>query len=476
MSDRRHDLVLRCDGGPGIGSGHVARCLAVGERWRHGSVHLVGAGVPQIWADRIREHEVAVHPPDRIGALAGSSSTVVVDGYHLGSFRAMGVESAQCVRIDDFGASDCSDADLIIDPSSDPAADLPLGYEGRRVLWGHRYVLLATSIVEEAARGKGRADRSAPARLTIAVGGAPDSEVIAWAETVVQRLREPVDVDWLIGVEDPASVLARSDAALSLAGSTTWELCHLGVPAVYVAASDNQDAMLQRIARERIGIPMGRLADSDPLDVAAAVEGLLRDGEESAAIRRRARQLLDGLGARRVATAIRGARLQVRRAGPADRDLYLSWANDEDTRRASFHQEQITPDSHRAWFERKSNDPRCQLLVVNESDVPLGQFRVDREGGVGVVSVSIDAGVRGLGLGAPLIEAGARAAFASDARIDVLHATIKRDNVASIRSFVAADFDHMDEGESDGVEWVRLARVRLDARDGGTAKPRSTTE
>ena len=52
----RPPLILRADAGGSLGSGHVMRCLALGEAWVDGggSAVIVSADIPEALAARVR--------------------------------------------------------------------------------------------------------------------------------------------------------------------------------------------------------------------------------------------------------------------------------------------------------------------------------------------------------------------------------------------------------------------------------------
>jgi RimJ/RimL family protein N-acetyltransferase len=135
-------------------------------------------------------------------------------------------------------------------------------------------------------------------------------------------------------------------------------------------------------------------------------------------------------------------RVVVRPVGPRDRDRLLAWANDPETRSASFSGDQIASDEHRRWLARRLSDPAAGRIWVGRSHGRLiGVVRVDRASdGSLVVGVALDRGERGKGRSRPLLEAGlaaARAAFPG-ARF---RAWIRPENAVSLALFSGAGFE-----------------------------------
>lgn len=448
-------LVLRPEHGAAVGAGHLGRAVALAQAWRdhHGHVVAVVGDAPQFWRRRFQDEgaeivsqEVDVEP---------STSVVVTDGYGLG---AAGLAYAVRGRVDDFGLSVIEpEVDIVIDQSG---ASVPASYRAaRRLLLGPRYAMLRREF-----RTLPRARGQARSSVVVAIGGVPAARLQDWAREVVARLPE-AEVLWLQGVADVSGVLERSSVALATAGSTAWELCRWGIPGAYVALNHNQRLLLERIGELGFGVPLGPLDEVDPEVAAKAVRSLLEEGGAERAV---PTSLVDGMGALRVTTALRGQLLEVRRVQLVDRTRLFEWANDRDTRRAAKNQAPIAWDEHVAWFEER-HDP-CTATgpsyLVEYGGSPLGHFRVDiGAGDEGVVSVTVAPEWRGRGWAGALIDAASTTAFAELPDVRTLVAEIRTSNVASQRAFRAADFDEMQSGgPAPGGEGMFVAYARRRAQ------------
>lgn len=62
----------------------------------------------------------------------------------------------------------------------------------------------------------------------------------------------------------------------------------------------------------------------------------------------------------------------LRPATDADLDDLLAWRNHPEVRAVSLTRHEITPDEHRAWWQRTAADPSRQVLVYVRNDVPSG--------------------------------------------------------------------------------------------------------
>jgi UDP-2,4-diacetamido-2,4,6-trideoxy-beta-L-altropyranose hydrolase len=103
-----------------------------------------------------------------------------------------------------------------------------------------------------------------------------------------------------------ASELNRATVAIVAGGVTLYEACALGVPVVATAVTAPQAATVRAMSRAGAVVSGGRLdRDRDAPRVAAAAAALLADAPARRTLGRRARALVDGQGARRVAAALR---------------------------------------------------------------------------------------------------------------------------------------------------------------------------
>jgi spore coat polysaccharide biosynthesis predicted glycosyltransferase SpsG len=103
---------------------------------------------------------------------------------------------------------------------------------------------------------------------------------------------------------DVAGLMAWTDLAVSAAGSTTWELLHIGVPLVLVTLADNQRAIATSLGHAGLALDLGWHADVTAESIAAAIMALAADGPRRRRMAEQGRLLVDGLGAGRVAVEI----------------------------------------------------------------------------------------------------------------------------------------------------------------------------
>jgi len=120
--------------------------------------------------------------------------------------------------------------------------------------------------------------------------------------------------------------------------------------------------------------------------------------------------------------------------------MLWQWANDPESRRASFAQHAIPWVEHTKWFDARLCDSACHFYVaVDVNEVPVGQVRFDAAADEATVSVSVDPQVRARGYGSTMIRL-ATARFLRARHTKRINAFVKPSNAASLRAFQKADF------------------------------------
>jgi spore coat polysaccharide biosynthesis predicted glycosyltransferase SpsG/L-amino acid N-acyltransferase YncA len=456
--------VIRADGGAGVGSGHLARGLALTQAWvdRGGEATLVSASPPLWWESRYRREGAEVLGPD---GSAPEGDWAVVDGYALGRHaeRAARDAAPHIMAVDDHGIAGDHEVDVLVDQNlGASAATYACTAPGADLLLGPRYAILRRDF--RAAHNRPRPIPERARRMLVGLGGSPPAEVRALVD---QALAEPalrgLQPDWLEGVDDVPAAMAVADVALSASGSTCWELCCTGLPAVLLAIADNQLPLAAAMATHGAATNAGPLTELAPAALAAAVAGLAANVVARTEMARRGRILVDGRGARRVVTRLRADLLTLRPVTAADGLLLWEWANDPVVRAAAFKGDPIPRATHDAWFATRLADPGTWMYLAFRDESPaVGQVRFEGDGDRVEIDVSVQSAARGRGWGAALIDAAVRRLFA-ESTVSTVVARIKEQNTGSRSTFDDADFTHehtAGDGPSLSLRYARRRTVR----------------
>lgn len=108
-------------------------------------------------------------------------------------------------------------------------------------------------------------------------------------------------------VTNMAELMAESEVALSAGGSTLYEFCAMGVPVIAFSFAENQERLVQTFVKRGIAQYGGNYrTDGNKMiqNTIAGLETLLENENLRAEYRKKARTLVDGKGADRIAEAI----------------------------------------------------------------------------------------------------------------------------------------------------------------------------
>lgn len=473
-------FVFRADATPLIGSGHISRCrrlaaALLGEG--HRTTFICRAPSKTLRASLKAEgHAVIPLPLDAEASEAADAEATIValrntrpdclvlDHYALGlPWERACRDSAQTIMvIDDLGRD--HDCDVLLDQgvldASVAYAHLPSQTEK---LLGPRYALLDPAFRER--RGSARRNPDIQ-RVLVFFGGADgagqtlqvlraiDTDNFAHLEfaVVVGAMNaDRPDIGAIaarranIAVLEPmaslAALMSEADLFVGAGGTTTWERCCVGLPALVCWTAENQRPQTEALAALGIHMSLGAAAGLTPerwreeLGRALQMPGELRQGAD------RGMALVDGCGTVRVTAALTGSdTLWLRDAVPQDEALLLAWANDPEMRKNAFSKATISAEQHHAWLSRKlASSATCLWIAETATGRPVGQIRFDCEDEKATLDISIDPQYRGRGYGAKLLASAITKFRASHPR-ERLEAYVLEGNSASRKLFIAAGF------------------------------------
>ena len=144
--------------------------------------------------------------------------------------------------------------------------------------------------------------------------------------------------------------------------------------------------------------------------------------------------------------------LTIRKVISKDVDLLYNWSNDDLVRKQSFNSDVIPYDTHCNWFDNKLKSNESLLFIVETDKAPVGIVRFESDKENSTIGFSIDKKYRGKGLGGAIIEIGVTEYF-KEKDLPIL-ASIKKDNIASIKSFEKAGFKYFKQEEINSIEGV----------------------
>lgn len=338
-------LLVRADAGRESGYGHLVRSFALAQAWQdlggRATLLTTAATLPAGVRDggvRTVSLPAAYPAADDLRAvsdlLAGCPGAwVACDGYHFDAAytEALQERGARVLLVDDQAAAPTYEADVVLNQNLGAERLAYACTQETRLLLGPRYALLRRSFAPW--RGWRRGIRERAGRLLVAAGGSDaGGRLVRWMRALA-TLRDPsLEVRVLAGtanqfadrletearassdvrfrvtrdVADVPSLMAWADLAVSAAGTTCWELCFMGLPAILLTVAENQVMAASNLARAAAAIHLGAAGAVPDEALVVAVRGLLDDAGRRAQLAARARALVDGWGATRVANVLLG--------------------------------------------------------------------------------------------------------------------------------------------------------------------------
>lgn len=355
-------LAFRVDASVAIGSGHVMRCLTLATALRdrgaecqficrahHGNLNelllqrgfdvvelashgcvgeraVANKGLPA-HADWLGCDWEADAAQTRTALQAFQPDWLVVDHYALDQRWEAAVRCGglRLLAIDDL-ADRAHECELLLDQNlGRQAADYAgLVPSGGKLLIGPQYALLRPEFAALRAASLQR-PRISVTSVLVNMGGVDQPNATAAVLRTLRHVELPRDcrisvvmgmqapwigqvralaaeMPWptevLVNISDMGQRMAESDLAIGAAGSTSWERCCLGLPALMVVLAENQQQGAGALARAGAADVLGTVADLGATLPAAM--GEMMAGERLMRMSRVAASLVDGLGVEKV--------------------------------------------------------------------------------------------------------------------------------------------------------------------------------
>jgi UDP-2,4-diacetamido-2,4,6-trideoxy-beta-L-altropyranose hydrolase/UDP-4-amino-4,6-dideoxy-N-acetyl-beta-L-altrosamine N-acetyltransferase len=438
-------IAFRTDASVEIGAGHVMRCLSLAGALREGGkeCHFICREHIGHLGELIRGagHELTLLPAPGAGTERGSSELpwlgasweedakqtiqelhgavvdwLIVDHYSLDARWERELRSA-CRRIlviDDLANRE-HDCDLLLDQNlgRTPSEYAELVPSGCEIVTGPRHALLRPEFAGLREYSLQRRRRFGLEQILVSMGGVDPqnatSEVLnaletsglpmtcrvtavigahaPWAASVARTFESTGRLgEVVVGASNMAELMAECDLAIGGGGSTSWERCALGVPAILFALADNQIAPAKALHGAGAALFAGgvdRISEALPDAIAAFMASgrLGRMSDEAASV-------TDGRGCGRVASLMgmcgrQASNILVRHMTEADLDDVRAWRNAPAVRASMYSQYEIDEQEHLKWFLRCAADRHRHLLIVERDGARLGFVQI-RETAVAV--------------------------------------------------------------------------------------------
>jgi len=314
-----------------MGTGHVMRCLTLArelQQRNHEAVlvinqHDISWLNEEITRSGIITNTAPVQSLHAEEILTLNPDIVVVDSYWIDpvDISELNTKVPVVAIVDgDTRGIDCS---LYIDQNLGSEIQWSGKYAGK-VLAGSRYALIREEITRLSPRQAGQLLGSTP-NVLIFAGGTDATGVIPEILTAVDQVDEEFSMTVIAGEQsflkhlqlvhstnftsattEFDSLLGRADIVIGAAGTSSWEICTLGIPSIFLAVVENQLQVISAIEKARCGETINLVADRNLLSsqLQNKLNALLTSQELRAEFSRNCEEHFDGMGSSRVAEVL----------------------------------------------------------------------------------------------------------------------------------------------------------------------------
>lgn len=137
--------------------------------------------------------------------------------------------------------------------------------------------------------------------------------------------------------------------------------------------------------------------------------------------------------------------MTLRKCNYNDLDKIFKWINDVEVRKNSFNSSYISYESHIRWFNEKINLNNIYIYIILNDNKEIGTIRLEKKDSKAIISYLIDNKYRGHGYGNETIKLIKKEAIINN--IDILEASVKKDNMLSRKIFINNGFFEIEEND-----------------------------
>lgn len=339
MEQPKPNVAFRADGDPRIGMGHLMRCLALAKELKEQAAEIIFIGSVSPGArELIQKNNCTLL---EMGEFYGRGevntvkeiiknydiSIVITDSYAIGFEYLKEIRACGCllISIDDLNQAVYPSHVVINGNIYAHKLAYKSAYGDTEFLLGTDYLLLREEFVKVTPRqlpdevthlmvtvggsdpldltpkiiaGLGQVD--ADFRLSVVVG--PGFTSAAKIKTAIENVGKQVELR--TNTDNMAALMSSCDAAVTAGGTTLYELCRTGTPAVVLLQAENQILAAGELNDVGTIINLGMGNEVQVPEITKAVDRLCRDPQLRRSMAARGQTLVDGLGARRCAERI----------------------------------------------------------------------------------------------------------------------------------------------------------------------------
>jgi len=322
-------IAFRVDASREIGIGHLMRCLALSEELKKQGhkCYILSETSEEIITNKISEFQVEFYKINELADAIKISKEncidwIITDCYSLNSEYIKKLkENFKVLSIDD---------NALIHYYSDAIVNQNIGAdkldysaeEYTRFFLGSKYVMMRNELLKR----NEKKEKDKVKKILITLGGADKDNFTLEILKILKTIDENVEVIAVIGPFNPfynvlkeyvnksnlmvnlikspekmTDIYLESDIAISAGGTSCYELAYYGIPNLIITIAENQLNIAKELDRQGISIYLGDQKDVKSEKIKEKVKELINNHSLRKSMSQNGRDLVDGLGKRRIA-------------------------------------------------------------------------------------------------------------------------------------------------------------------------------
>lgn len=462
-------ILFRADGNAKTGLGHLYRLFSLVEMTK-GQYNFVFLTKEESTTKVIPKEYRFVTIPQNItidqepewvnSQFRAKSHSMIVDGYHFNSSYQKKLKAAgyTFIYIDDL-ATEHMYADIVINHSPDLNETHYKTEPYTQLALGTQFALLRPAFLK-AAREKRKTNSIETAfvcfggsdpndlsfkavkallqfkKINIVLGEAYNHKDII---ELAKQYSDKIKLYKNLSETELVNVMKESHIGIAPASTILYELCCVKMPILSGFYVENQKNIYRELADLNVIYSGGDFRKATTEDFQSMITSLLKSPLHNAYLENQSK-IFDGNSSQRILGLINRLHISFRKASEKDMLTVFKWSNDNLVRQNSYNSDEIALKDHKNWFTNKIKDEKSLFLIVLVNNQPSGIVRYEINNEYSVVGIVVSKDYRGQGLATYFLKEAAAYYFK---RFDKpIHAYIKKENLASIKSFEKARFKH----------------------------------
>ena len=268
-------------------------------------------------------------------------------------------------------------------------------------------------------------------------------------EIIIQRIKRRKNINYHSNLPSMHNIILKSDICIGAGGTNTWERLLLGLDSLVITLTENQKLNIKNLHKENYLFHLGHIDKIENISLRNFIKKKLTQKNRF----QESKFLIDGLGTKRICSAIYYSKSQIemRKIVLSDKYILWRWANDKTVRERSFNKKFISILDHMDWIKKGlHNKKRLHLIAFDSFECPIGQVRFDKfeNDKLIEIDISIEKVFRCNGYGSLILKESINFLKKEWGSELIINAKILNDNLASQKLFIKNDFTINDKSSN----------------------------